>query len=317
MILSLIVVVGVCAHGAQAAPTGGKSFGDRLFEASLPQAERSLHGRFISEMVAGTLPLEAFKNFLAQDNLYLSKYARAFAVLAAKAERTDELEWLLGKSVDYLHEHGPDANTALDDSLYDREAMPVTKKYASFFQQAVWDNDQIIGYASVLPCQRLYDWMFSTIKETMHVADDNPYKAFIDHYADPANHQTTKNLEKYLERYVAKGVSEKTVQEAQDRYSTAMNYEVDFFDQALSRTQAHGPLLAAESEALKQEMAFALSSSRERSIQPVSTPPVFLFPLAVSVAFITLSFAGMYVWSRYAFTVQFDDETGKLPLLSA
>lgn len=33
-----------------------------------------------------------------QDNLYLSKYARAFGVMGAKASKTDELAWLLNKS---------------------------------------------------------------------------------------------------------------------------------------------------------------------------------------------------------------------------
>lgn len=33
-----------------------------------------------------------------QDNLYLSKYARAFGVMGAKASETDELAWLLNKS---------------------------------------------------------------------------------------------------------------------------------------------------------------------------------------------------------------------------
>lgn len=179
-----------------------EKFGDRLFAASLPYANKSLHGEFITQMVAGTLPMEAFQEFLFQDNLYLSKYARAFAVLAARATKTDELAWLANQSMNYLHEHGPGANDALDDSVYDIEAAPVTVAYSSYFLDMVWGENQVLGYASVLPCQRLYDWLFHTIKATRHIADDNPYKPLIDHYADPANQRTTKVLESYLERYV-------------------------------------------------------------------------------------------------------------------
>eukprot|EP00913_Durusdinium_trenchii_P013728 g12889.t2 len=74
------------------------SFGDELFENALVYANRSLHGNFVRQMVNGTLSEVAFNYYLHQDNLYLSKYARAFGVMGAKADRTDELAWLLNKS---------------------------------------------------------------------------------------------------------------------------------------------------------------------------------------------------------------------------
>jgi len=300
-------------------------FGDRLFAASLPHANRSLHGEFISEMVAGTLPLEAFREFLFQDNLYLSKYARAFAVLAARATRTDELAWLANQSVNYLHEHGPGANDALDDSVYDREAAPVTVAYASYFLDTVWGKNQVLGYASVLPCQRLYDWLFSTIKATCHIADDNPYKPLIDHYADPANHRTTKVLENYLERYVG-DLSDIEANKAQHIYNMATKFEADFFAQALtlSRSRAH-PSMATRAKPSKQDIVLLLASSRNAHRRQtakedgrtnawsrvVSSVPIML----VAAMF---GHIGMCFYSRWFGTAaQSEGSSGKLPLLSA
>lgn len=214
------------------------TFGDRLFTAALPFANKSLHGRFISEMVAGTLPREVFQQYLYQDNLYLTKYARAFAALAARADSTDEFSWLLNASYSYLHEHGKGANNALEEEVFERNARPVTVAYTSFFLQATWSEGPILAYASLIPCQRLYDWLFRTIKATRHIADDNPYKAFIDHYADPRYDVATKMLERYLEHYVVQGISQRLSERAQYHYNTAMNYEIEFFQQAFL-TQEH------------------------------------------------------------------------------
>src|SRR5262245_24480618 len=63
---------------------------------TLPASERlragsdriwqGLHGHpFITELATGTLPIEKFRFFLEQDNLYLQDYARCLAMGAAKS----------------------------------------------------------------------------------------------------------------------------------------------------------------------------------------------------------------------------------------
>lgn len=208
------------------------TLGTRLFENALVYANQSLYGPFIRQMVNGTLPRAAFKYYLHQDNLYLSKYARAFGVMGAKASKTDELTWLLNKSVAFLHEHGRDKNNALDEETFEREASATTVAYTSFFSEAAWSEDMLLAYASVLPCQRLYDWLFSTIHRREHISDENPYKEFITQYADPSNHVATLEMESFLERYAA-GITKESMERAQLHYDTAMRYEAQFFDQAL------------------------------------------------------------------------------------
>ena len=58
-------------------------------------------------------------------------------------------------------------------------AKATTVAYTSFFSEAAWSEDMLLAYASVLPCQRLYDWLFSTIHRREHISDENPYKEFI------------------------------------------------------------------------------------------------------------------------------------------
>lgn len=227
-LVAVLIVNVACSELAGAA----LNFSDRLFEGSLQYAKRSLQGRFIDQMVEGTLPNSAFHRYLHQDNLYLGKYARAFAVLAARADKTDEFVWLLNVSAGYLREHhGHDAT--MDSKIFDQEAMPVTVAYTSFFSMAAWSESPLLAYASLLPCQRLYDWLFATLKAMRHIADDNPYKAYVDQYADPKNHGLTKAFESFVDRHVKDGISEELATRAHEYYNRAMQYEAEFFAQGL------------------------------------------------------------------------------------
>jgi len=230
------------------------SFSKRLFEDSLGFANLSLQGTFISQMVDGTLPATAFQRYLAQDNLYLFKYARAFAVLGSKTSNNDEFLWLLNKSTAYLEEHGRRANASIDERAFEHDALPVTVAYTDHFMLTVQDEDILVGYSSVLPCQKLYDWLFTTIKATRPIADDNPYKAFIDQYADPRNHHTTEVLEAFVDAHAARGMSPEVEDRALFSYQTAMRYEAKFFEQGLAAhsatpAKAAARLLGTESQA--------------------------------------------------------------------
>mmetsp|Transcript_35401 Transcript_35401/g.98964 ORF Transcript_35401/g.98964 Transcript_35401/m.98964 type:complete len:337 (-) Transcript_35401:134-1144(-) len=229
-----------CGSLAEGVASRAVPLGEQLFEGAMPYVKLSLHGEFIRRMVDGTLPAAAFEFYLRQDNLYLSKYARAFALLAARADQTDEFEWLLNSSIDMLHEHGKKANIDVDEKTFEREASPTTRAYTSFFMQASWGEGNVLGYSSLLACQRLYDWLFSEVKATMPIADDNPYKKYIEQYADPTNHQVTVIMEGFLERYAAQGLREETLARAQYHFNTAMQYEAQFFQQGLDHCAAVG-----------------------------------------------------------------------------
>lgn len=218
------------AEGPGGAPGSGLS--QRLFEAALPLANLSLHGRFINEMADGSLPPEVFRRYLAQDNLYLFKYARAFAALASKSDRSDEFSWLMNKSVAFLMEHGARANTSITEEDFEREALPVTAAYADLYLQAAWHEDAAVAYAAVLPCQRLYDWLFATLWATRPPAPGNPYRDFVRQYADPSNHRTTEQLEALLDRRAAGGLAPGLEARAREHYRAAMAYEAQFFEQA-------------------------------------------------------------------------------------
>uniref|UniRef100_A0A7S4SXR1 Thiaminase-2/PQQC domain-containing protein n=1 Tax=Alexandrium monilatum TaxID=311494 RepID=A0A7S4SXR1_9DINO len=223
------------------------SFAQRLFKDALPLANLSLHGRFINEMADGSLAAEVFKRYLTQDNLYLFKYARAYAALASRSEQNDDFFWIMKKAKAFLEEHGPEANTSITEEDFDREALPVTVAYTDLLLQAVWHEDAVVGFAAVLPCQRLYDWLFATLEASRPPGPGNPYRDFIRQYADPANHRVSEQLEALLDRRAARGLPPGVEARARERYRAAMAFEADFFQQAFAGGGGGGalPLLAA------------------------------------------------------------------------
>lgn len=322
-------VIGATAMGSEA-NGGGQSFADKLFEASLPYAYQSLHGRFISDMADGILPRSAFTHYLSQDNLYLSKYARVFAILGARATRTDELAWLLNASLGFLYEHGPGANKDLDEMAFVRNASDVTVAYTSFLLQAAWSESPILVYAAALPCQRLYDWLFATLKTSRHIADDNPFMEYINQYADPRNHQLTQMLEMLLNRHAPGSLPEAVVGQAQFYYDQAMRYEVMFFEQGFEAVAATGNNTPAQVVSIDL-IAHRRFAGARRAAWLEAAPGVTTETAAsVATAFVSvetaaaiviclilaIGFVGAWTWLRRSPTVNSDCKGEEAPFLA-
>ena len=165
----------------------------------------------------------------------------------------------------------------------------ITVAYTSFFLEAAWSEDMLLAYASVLPCQRLYDWLFSTIHRHEHISDDNPYKKFITQYADPSNHDITLKMESFLQRYAA-SITEESMQRAQLHYDTAMRYEAQFFDQALHTCTSSPCQRAAvvQSQVLADANVKLVTSFAEPALQTVMISFAALLCIGSAVALLLM-----------------------------
>ncbi len=70
------------------------SFSAQLWEEAAPIWEEIYRNPFLDELRAGTLPLEKFRYYMAQDYLYLEGFARTVALALAKAPDSRNLELL-------------------------------------------------------------------------------------------------------------------------------------------------------------------------------------------------------------------------------
>ena len=144
---------------------------------------------FNVELAAGTLSRDRFQHYITQDALYLGQFSRALAIAAAKAPDTETLQAFAQSALGaitverglhkrYLREFG------LDPALIaTAEPAPDCLAYASFLLTAAYHEPWDILVAALLPCFRIYWEVGCAIAGS--AAADNPYRAWIDTYADP------------------------------------------------------------------------------------------------------------------------------------
>ena len=119
---------------------------------------------FITELAAGSLPLDRFRFFLEQDDFYLEEYARCLAMGAAKSRNERELRYFT-----------VDLNQVLDAELPSNRALlarvielgaedrggattraPATVAYTSYMHALAARGGPLEIMASLLPCSWSY-----------------------------------------------------------------------------------------------------------------------------------------------------------------
>ncbi|KAL4457597.1 hypothetical protein ABPG75_012462 [Micractinium tetrahymenae] len=143
---------------------------------------------FLTSLTEGSLPDEVFQGYVVQGCLYLWEYARALAVLAAKAPRP---AWtaFLGHCVqeacleeDTFHkEFLAYYRTTVEQETRETRLSPYSQLYASFILATAHERPFYEGLAAVLPCFVLYLEMGKAL-----LAKGSPhplYQRFIDRFS--------------------------------------------------------------------------------------------------------------------------------------
>jgi thiaminase/transcriptional activator TenA len=145
---------------------------------------------FNRELAAGTLSRERFTFYMLQDAHYLTCFARALAVTAARAPDNDALIQFAGSAREAvvveraLHEgffkdYGVSATEAAAT-----EPSPTCAHYTHYLLAVAYNAPYEVAVAALLPCFWIY-WEVG--KHLLGTAQpDNPYQAWIDTYADEA-----------------------------------------------------------------------------------------------------------------------------------
>ena len=144
---------------------------------------------FNTELAAGTLSRERFRFYIVQDAIYLGQYARVLALAAAKAPEIATLQAFANSALGavaveqalhgrYLQEFGVDPVLVMA-----AEPTPDCLAYTSFLLATAYQEPWEILVAALLPCFWIYWDVAQAI--TREAAAENPYRAWIDTYADP------------------------------------------------------------------------------------------------------------------------------------
>lgn len=182
---------------------------------------------FVRGIATGELARDAFVFYIEQDAFFLRAFSRAYALAFAKAPDADtmqETRELLDGVFEELQLHGDYAARWNADLA--PEPSRATSTYTDFLLRVAWSEPLGHIFAAMTPCMRLYAHLGQQLAG--HVADDSPYREWVETYNDAEFEALVGRMEALLDRFDDGG------QQATARhYRTAMAREYDFFDQAV------------------------------------------------------------------------------------
>jgi thiaminase/transcriptional activator TenA len=190
---------------------------------------------FNTELAAGTLGAERFRFYILQDAIYLGEYARVLAVAAARAPDPATVQFFAGAAAEaiaveralhgrYLAEFGVDP-AAVDAA----EPAPDCLAYTSYLLATAHQQPWEVLVAALLPCFWIYWDVAAAI--TRDAAPENPYRAWIDTYADPRFGEAVRRVIEIADRAAANatGATQAAMLAA---FARSARYEFLFWDGA-------------------------------------------------------------------------------------
>lgn len=145
---------------------------------------------FNQELAAGSLSRERFTFYMLQDAHYLTMFARALAVTAARAPDNDALIQFAGSARESIVvERGLHEGFFRKFGISPAEAAatppsPTCSHYTSYLLATAHNAPYEVSVAALLPCFWIYWEVGKALLE--RAAPMNPYQTWIDTYADEA-----------------------------------------------------------------------------------------------------------------------------------
>jgi len=193
-----------------------------LWAANADLANRILAHGFVRGLRDGSLPVQSFKGYVAQDAYFLEAFARAYAFCLANSRSREDLYGFAGLIAGVLQE------LKLHKSYADRwqvdltgvTPVEATRAYVDFLLETARRGNLGETIAAMTPCMRLYAYLGRTL------AANNAaplYSEWVKTYADPGFEQLAVQLESLLELHAEDSEAVRA------NYRRAMELELGFF----------------------------------------------------------------------------------------
>lgn len=209
-----------------------ESWCQQIWRASNIIYRKILGLEFISDLSEGSLDVEIFSRYIAQDEIYLRNYYRNMFALADMMDDQADKELFLSFARD-----GMEGEKAMHELLIERYGMDmnvspseVTVGYNNLIQDAINSGNRYYALAVMLPCMWIYNRVGLHILEIAHM-DENPYREWILEYG---NEEFSKGVNRVLDIIDswAQEADETTIKEMNQLYLHAALYEYAFWDYA-------------------------------------------------------------------------------------
>lgn len=181
----------------------------------------------LTQLRDGSLPREAFIEYLTQDALYLDSYARTLALAASQARDGEEISlWTLNAHTAIVVEKALHAGFGVDPAA---RPSAVCLAYTSYLSALATRGCYPALVAGVLPCFWIYADVGDRLRADVGDLTGHPYEAWIGTYADPDFAEATRRV-KALADSLAGQADAATLVRMHEAFATASRYEWMFWD---------------------------------------------------------------------------------------
>ncbi|MBQ7042030.1 MAG: thiamine phosphate synthase [Muribaculaceae bacterium] len=141
--------------------------------------------KFIKKLSDGTLELERFARYIAQDEIYLKNYYQQMFALAEMMDTPENKELFTS-----FAKSGMEGEKHMHEFLINKynictnvPASEVTTNYNNLIKAGISSGNQCIALATMLPCMWIYNRVGLHILNTA-ILENNPYKEWILEYGN-------------------------------------------------------------------------------------------------------------------------------------
>lgn len=189
-----------------------------------------LEQKFINELADGTLDIERFANYIAQDEHYLKDYYNNMLKLANMMDTPENKELFTS-----FAQAGMEGENIMHQFLINKygietnvEASEITLGYNSHIQSAINSGDRRLAFAAMLPCMWIYNQVGLHIIK-ISKTEDNPYKEWIAEYGNDVFTTGVNSVLKIIDDW-ADYADDDTKNTMNDYYLKSALYEYAFWD---------------------------------------------------------------------------------------
>ncbi len=224
----------------QSGSTDPHSWSARLWHEIEPTFAAILRHPFPTGLIDGSLDTEVFAHYVAQDVHYLRDYARALAIVAAKAPTLADTA-MFARHAAEVFDVELELHTALlpqlglDAATLDAvPVLPTTRAYTSYLLATAYGGSFADGLAAILPCYWIYAEVGSELADRGSV--DPRYQLWIDSYGSAEFAATVAQVLELADR-TGPTLNPTDEAAAREHFATTARYEWMFFDAAHRREE--------------------------------------------------------------------------------
>ncbi len=213
-----------------------ESFSEQLRAESEPLWSRIFSQTFLREIKDGTLPLEKFRYYLAQDYLYLEGFARTVALALAKAPDSQKLEELSHRVLTPVerplhHQLLAEAGVTVED-IEQAGRSPTNTAYVNHMLATASLHGLGPTAAALLPCP----WSYHELKDNVGQSEHPLYGQWTSFYVAGLLQGSVEAWRGFVDR-AAEEAGPQELEAMRQAFLTSTRYEYMFWDMAYRMEQ--------------------------------------------------------------------------------